>query len=225
MSQPPSDRRARFQRPGWGYLLLAGAMLCGAVWLLLDAAATGTATRGELQVQPPPGPASALSVPAPFTPTPALAASRAQERGPTQPTTTAANPLAPTQASDDLAAHVPPGQLPTMNEVIDRLHQAGIRTGLGAFNPPGTRPPLVGLAVPEGFDLPPGYLRHHQATDDGQPIEAILMFDPDHPPAVAAGRNLNTPTDRVVPAALAPAGLPLRMITVPPPVDAGGARR
>jgi hypothetical protein len=69
----------------------------------------------------------------------------------------------------------------------DRLHQAGVRTGLGAFNPPGTRPPLIGLAVPEDFALPPGYLRHHQATDDGQRIEAILMFDPDHPPP--AGRR------------------------------------
>ncbi len=74
-----------------------------------------------------------------------------------------------------------------MNEVIDRLHQAGIRTGLGAFNPPGTRPPLIGLAVPEDFVLPPGYLRHHQATDDGQRIEAILMFDPDHPPPPLPG--------------------------------------
>ena len=48
-----------------------------------------------------------------------------------------------------------------------------------AIPPPGTRPPLVGLAVPEDFALPEGYVRHHQATDDGQRIEAILMFSPD----------------------------------------------
>ena len=112
-----------------------------------------------------------------------------------------------------------------MNEVIDRLHQAGIRTGLGAFNPPGTRPPLIGLAVPEDFALPPGYLRHHQATDDGQRIEAILMFDPDHPPPVAAGRALATPAQRVVPAELAPPGLPIRLITLPAPADPGVPRR
>ncbi|OYU98004.1 MAG: hypothetical protein CFE45_18180, partial [Burkholderiales bacterium PBB5] len=57
-------------------------------------------------------------------------------------------------ASDDLAAHVPPGVVPTMNQVIEQLHQRGIRTGLGAFNPPGTKPALVGIAVPEGFAVP-----------------------------------------------------------------------
>ena len=67
-----------------------------------------------------------------------------------------------------------------MAEVIDRLHQAGVYGGLGAFSPPGTRPPLVGLAVPEDFVLPEGYVRHYQATDDGQRIEPILMFSPDH---------------------------------------------
>jgi len=126
-------------------------------------------------------------------------------------------------ASDDLAAHVPPGVVPTMNQVIEQLHQRGIRTGLGAFNPPGTRPALVGIAVPEGFALPPGYVRHQQTTDDGQPIEAILMFDPDHPPLAAAGRPLRTPAERVVPPELAPAGLAPRQITLPPPLAAAGS--
>lgn len=112
-----------------------------------------------------------------------------------------------------------------MKTVIERLHQAGVRTGLGAFNPPGTRPPLVGLAVPDDFNLPPGYLRHHQATDDGQRIEAILMFDADQPPHVAVGRSMATPTERVVPAELAPPGLPIRLISLPAPVDPGAARR
>ena len=78
-----------------------------------------------------------------------------------------------------------------MGEVIDRLHQAGVHGGLGAFSPPGTRPPLVGLAVPEDFVLPQGYVRHYQATDDGQRIEPILMFSPDRPALDAAG-----PADR-----------------------------
>jgi hypothetical protein len=73
-----------------------------------------------------------------------------------------------------------------MAEVITRLNEAGVSTGLGAFSPPGTRPPLIGLAVPEDYALPPGYVRHHQATDDGQRIEAILMFAP--------GSNCSTPS-------------------------------
>jgi hypothetical protein len=64
-----------------------------------------------------------------------------------------------------------------------------------------------------------------QATDDGQRIEAILMFDPDHPPPAAAGRALATPAQRVVPAELAPQGLPIRLITLPAPADPGSPRR
>ncbi|KQW46409.1 MULTISPECIES: hypothetical protein [unclassified Roseateles] len=119
----------------------------------------------------------------------------------------------------DLADYINEGERPTMAEVIQRLHAAGVRTGLGAFNPPGTRPPLIGLAVPENFDLPPGYVRHHQATDDGQRIEPILMFSPDTRTLVINGRNVAVPADRVVPPELAPPGLPIRRIVVPAPVD------
>ena len=101
--------------------------------------------------------------------------------------------------------------------VITRLNEAGVSTGLGAFSPPGTRPPLIGLAVPEDFALPPGYVRHHQATDDGQRIEAILMYAPDHP--LAAGAT--SAQDRVVPADRLPPGLPARLVTVPPPASPG----
>jgi len=125
-------------------------------------------------------------------------------------------------AGGDLADHVPAGSAPSMGEVIEALHARGIRTGLGAFNPPGTRPALIGLAVPEDFELPPGYVRHHQATDDGQRIEAILMFAPDFRLFDAQGRELALPADRVVPPELAPPGLPLRRIVLPPPVAASG---
>lgn len=108
-----------------------------------------------------------------------------------------------------------------MKQVIEGLHERGIRTGLGAFNPPGTRPPLIGLAVPEDFVLPAGYVRHYQATDDGQRIEAILMFSPDFKRFDASGRELNLPADRVVPPELAPPGLPIRRIVVPPPIETG----
>jgi hypothetical protein len=112
-----------------------------------------------------------------------------------------------------------------MAEVIDRLHLAGVRSGLGAFSPPGTRPPLVGLAVPEDFALPEGYVRHYQATDDGQRIEPILMFSPDHQPVDAARRPIEMPEDRVVPPELAPPGLPIRRIVIPAPSEAEGPAR
>jgi hypothetical protein len=122
----------------------------------------------------------------------------------------------------DISVFVNKGERPTMAEVIERLHQAGERGGLGAFNPPGTRPPLIGLAVPEDFPLPEGYVRHHQATDDGQRIEAILMFAPGFQLVDAMQRPIAMPADRVVPPELAPPGLPLRRIEIPAPLPEPG---
>lgn len=119
----------------------------------------------------------------------------------------------------DLADYVNEGERPTMAEVIQRLHAAGVHTGLGAFNPPGTRPPRIGLAVPDDFTLPPGYVRHYQATDDGQRIEPMLMFSPDVQSVVVNGVTVAVPADRIVTPELAPPGLPLRRIVVPAPVD------
>lgn len=130
----------------------------------------------------------------------------------------------PRPAPDDLAAYVAPGQpAPKMEDVIETLHDAGIHGGLGAFNPPGTSPPLVGLAVPEDFPLPEGYVRHYQATDDGQRIEPILMFSPDFVFRDRNGRIIDIPENRVVPPHLAPPGLPLRPIDIPPPRDSRGS--
>lgn len=127
-----------------------------------------------------------------------------------------------TADGQDLATFIPPGEEPTMAEVIDELHKAGIHTGLGAFNPPGTSPPLVGLAVPEDFPLPEGYVRHFQATDDGQRIEPILMFSPDFEFFDAAGRRISIPANRVVPPNMAPPGLTVRLIEIPPPLPTPG---
>lgn len=176
-----------------------------------------------------------LGVPAPGTapapaqaPAPAVVAAVPVTASATTPV--AAAPAAPRiprlrdpdgDLTPDLADYVNPGEQPTMAEVISRLHAAGVHTGLGAFQPPGTRPPLVGLAVPEDFPLPEGYVRHYQATDDGQRIEPILMFAPDREFVDAAGRPVAVPADRVVPPEMAPPGLPLRRIVVPTPRDAG----
>lgn len=121
----------------------------------------------------------------------------------------------------DLSSYVARGAQPTMNEVIERLRGAGVETGLAAFNPPGTRPNKIGLAVPEDFVLPEGYVRHHQATDDGQRVEAILMYAPDRPLLDANRQPIAIPQDRVVPPELAPPGLPLRQIVIPPPLNPG----
>lgn len=152
---------------------------------------------------PVPGTAAG-TVPAPVPP-PTVSVSRARDPD--------ADP------TPDLADVLNPGEKPTMAEVIARLNAAGIHGGLGAFSPPGTRPPLIGLAVPDDFVLPEGYVRHYQATDDGQRIEPILMFSPDYQWFDAAGRPVALPANRVVPPQLAPPGLPIRRIAVPAPTE------
>ena len=130
----------------------------------------------------------------------------------------------PAQAydSNDLSNYVVPGQTPKMQEVIERLHDAGVYSGLGAFNPPGTSPPMIGLAVPEDYALPEGYVRHFQATDDGQRIEPILMYSPDFNFFDSAGRQIVIPENRVVPDNMAPPGLVIRPIKIPDPLEPGG---
>ncbi|MCE2945134.1 MAG: hypothetical protein ACK5XH_06815 [Lysobacteraceae bacterium] len=114
---------------------------------------------------------------------------------------------------NDLASYFRPGDpVPGGAAVIKALQQSGIRTGLGAFNPPGTMPLLAGLAVPPDFPLPEGYVRHHQVTDDGEPIEPILMFAPGAMLRDATGRMAPLPADRIVTPELAPPGLPLRWV-------------
>ncbi|MBD8527815.1 hypothetical protein [Pseudomarimonas arenosa] len=125
---------------------------------------------------------------------------------------------APSGDPDDIASYVSPQDPePTMAELIDALHAVGEFGGIAAFNPPGTSPPLQGLAVPEDYVLPEGYVRHHQVTDEGELLEPILMFSPDHEFFDQRGDPLLIPEDRVVPPELAPPDLPIRPIEVPPP--------
>jgi hypothetical protein len=213
----------RTWRPSRGYLVLALAIVAGGLtyaWLSAPTAVPVVATPAALPAAPEPRPASSA---------PALTAAPS---APVAPPALAASATVPSQQisrmrdpngdqTPDLSDFVNAGEKPTMGEVIDRLHQAGVHSGLGAFSPPGTRPPLVGLAVPDDFVLPEGYVRHHQTTDDGQNIEAILMFSPDRPPVDAANRPIPIPKDRVVPPELAPPGLPIRRIVIPAPVEPG----
>lgn len=123
--------------------------------------------------------------------------------------------------ADALSGLVRPGEEPSAAEVIAELNKAGIHTGIGAFTPPGTSPPMAGLAVPDDYPLPEGYVRHFQATDDGQRIEPILMFSPDYQFFDASGKPIRIPENRVVPPGMAPPGLPVRPIAIPPPLQPG----
>jgi hypothetical protein len=83
------------------------------------------------------------------------------------------------------------------------------------FPPRGTSPPLPGLIVPDDFELPPGYVRHYQMTDDGRQLEPILMYHPDHQPVDWRGEPIPGTPDRVVPQEEAPTGLPIVILEVP----------
>ena len=221
-ARKPAGRDAAWS-PAWSLLAIAAGLVVGAiVWWWWPAASP------EVAEASPPVAALPMAAPVPAAPpavTPASApvvAAAAATAVPLPPAPRVGRNRDPNgDLTPDLSDYVNEGEKPSMNEVIDRLHRAGVRDGLGAFPAPGTRPPLVGLAVPEDFVLPDGYVRHYQATDDGQRIEAILMFAPDRQFFDAAGRVVSVPKDRVVPPELAPPGLPLRRIAIPAALDTG----
>ena len=200
------------RRPALLYKTLALVLTAGCAGYLIMTGIGKTAPGADDStsgVAAPSSPAAQVASPA-ATGAPASAAVTARPAGQAQ------------DISVDLADYLAPGSpAPSVAEVIERLHDAGIHSGIGAFSPPGTSPPLVGLAVPEDFPLPEGYVRHFQATDDGQRIEPILMFSPDFEFFDANGRPIRIPDNRVVPPELAPPGLPVRLIDIPPPLVPG----
>lgn len=99
--------------------------------------------------------------------------------------------------------------------VIEALNAAGVHEGIAAFPPPGTDPPKPGIIVPEGFELPEGYVRHHQVTDDGEALPPILMLHPDYELIGEDGQPVVVPEDRVVPPELAPPGMPIERLEIP----------
>lgn len=90
-------------------------------------------------------------------------------------------------------------------------------SGIALFPPPGTDPPKRGIVVPEDFPLPEGYVRHHQATDDGEELAPILMFHPDYEWVDDQGGLVELPEDLVVPPEMAPEGLPIELLEIPAP--------
>jgi len=189
---------SRLLLPGLAVAVAVLAVFVGG-WLLLAPAA-------------PTAPVPAVSIAAPSASGPApVVASRPAVAAPAEVAEL------PSDDPNDLATYFRPGDPePTGADVIGALHDLGIRTGLGAFDPPGTSPPLEGLAVPEDYPLPDGYVRHHQFTDEGLAIEPILMFAPDFTLFDADGRPITMPADRVVPPELAPPDLPIRRVRIPP---------
>lgn len=193
-------------RPAWAGLIVAGIIAAvGLGYFLLHFL---------IAEDPAPAPAAPARVPGDeFAAWPQAAPPPRPQAPPT------AVPATGGEETRDLSSYLARGENPTMNEVLARLHQVGIRTGIGAFSPPGTSPPLLGIAVPEDFALPKGYVRHYQTTDDGQRLEPILMYAPDFQPVNEANEPIALPKNRVVPPELAPPGLAVRQIVLPPPVE------
>jgi hypothetical protein len=215
---PPTRREVA---RGAGLVALVAAIAAGA-WVLLAPAPPGATVAGAGGGTPDVAqPAARTSVRAAPVPGGERGRARSFPSGPPARSVPVAPEIGPddlpTGDPDDLATYVSPDDPePTMGEVIQALHDIGDHTGLGAFNPPGTSPPLAGIAVPPDFELPPGYVRHHQFTDEGEPLEPILMFSPDAVLRDADGREIALPEDRVVPPPLAPPGLVVRPIVIPP---------
>jgi hypothetical protein len=172
--------------------LLAGAGALAAVTLL--------SLFGPRQPDTPPAPPAVPSAvhPAPSAPTPRVEVRAV--RPPEEP---------PTPASDTPEADAP---LPAREAMpITPIAPSGI----GLFPPPGTDPPKIGIVVPEGFELPEGYVRHYQVTDDGQALPPILMFHPDYDWVDERGVHVEASESGVVPPELAPPGMPIEMLELP----------
>jgi hypothetical protein len=182
-------------------LVVAASVLAWRVGLRADA--PGVEPESEVAVDTARAPAAAGS---------ALAAPRAvakprahtvQRREPA--------PTAPPPASNE----APPAEPPQLPELPDG--PVGGPSGIAAFPPPGTDPPKVGILVPDDFELPDGYVRHYQATDDGELLPPILMFHPDFEFRDENGQLIELPKDLIVPPELAPPGMPIEPLELPPP--------
>jgi hypothetical protein len=106
-------------------------------------------------------------------------------------------------------------------DYIEALRKMGETEGIAAFPPPGTSPPKTGVIVPDGYDLPEGYERYYQYSDEGKPLDPILVYSPDYEFLDAQGDPIPIPEGRVVPPERAPPDLPIEMLDPANPVDSG----
>jgi hypothetical protein len=185
--------RARSVRRGVWLLVLALALVAAAGLLALRLALGGA------------GPEPA----APDVAAPRAATAATQARVPR------AHPVR-RRASSPAAAPLEAAPAPSAPELPAFSDEPGDGpSGIAVFPPPGTVPVKRGILVPEDFELPEGYVRHYQSTDDGQSLPAILMFHPDYEWLDANGDAIALPQDLVVPPELAPPGLPIVMLELP----------
>lgn len=112
-------------------------------------------------------------------------------------------------ADEEAPAEIPAG------DYIELLREAGETEGLAAFSPPGTRPAQSGIVVPEDYELPEGFARHYQSTDDGRRLEAILTLAPGYDLFDEEGQPLPLGLERIVPPEAAPPDLPIRILDIP----------
>ena len=105
------------------------------------------------------------------------------------------------------------------------MGKPGETSGIKLFPAMGTKPTKIGIVVPDDFELPEGYVRHFQASEDGELLPAILLFHPDFEWVDDAGEPIPLPPDRVVPPELAPPGMPIEMLEVREPQREPGGDR
>ena len=103
---------------------------------------------------------------------------------------------------------------PQEESVAQEAAPSGPAEGINLYRP-GTSPLKQGIIVPENFELPPGFVRHYQSTDNGEGIKPILMFHPDYKPVDSKGTPVELPSNRVVPPELAPQGMPIEILELP----------
>ncbi|HEY8153426.1 MAG TPA: hypothetical protein VII72_04790 [Myxococcota bacterium] len=213
MTAEPRKTRSRIDGDGVKVVEVAGVRR--GVWLiglalLLAAAAVVLALRLALREEAP----EAASAEAPA----AVAAAPSAPPAPKPVTAPRAHPVR------RVAAPHPPPPAPSAGEVPPEVaplpefpdEPGNVASGIALFPPLGTEPLKQGILVPEDFELPEGYVRHFQATDDGQGLPAILMFHPDYEWLDANGDPIPLPEDRIVPPELAPPGMPIVPIDLPP---------
>jgi hypothetical protein len=167
-------------------------------------------------------PAASPAEPAP--PSPPVA--QRPDAPPLAPLTVAERPAAPEARAPSARAvrRAPPTTVepPEKEDEPFTIGGPDEQGGLKVFPPMGTKPIKRGIIVPDDYELPPGYVRHFQSTDDGERLPAILMFSPDYDWVDAEGRPVALPADRVVPPEMAPPGLRVELLEPPaqkPPPD------
>ena len=194
-------------------LLVAAAAVAVATALLVVLIRRAPAPAPELVGET--GPLTAAPAAQPAAPAAEPAPGRQAADPQAEPVVRAVDRLRARRRAEAAAAET--GKQPEVGarEVIEYLRARGDRSGIAAFEPPGTDPPKPGIIVPEDFPLPEGYVRHYQSDDDGNALPPILMFHPDYEFADENGNPIVVPEDRVVPPELVPPGFPVEMLDVP----------